>query len=161
MAITVACTEAAATHREREGLRARYTAAVTDTVAAILTGHMGRAADHPAPWRTNPTGRGLTAVDGGSGRYELDTRRARIADLSDDGLGTAEHILGQHLTAKVPDLDGSGGSPAPAARTPASPTTRPCLTCSASGRHVLSRNPHGKVTGLHATVTHITAYTWH
>lgn len=128
--ITAARMEAAAARREWEDLRARYAAAVPAAVAAALAdirdvGPQGNAgivfgpdttpdAERavrsvqrliPRGWLATPEGRRLTAVDGDEGRYEPDARRATVADLGDEGLGTAAHILAQHLAGQLPDLD--------------------------------------------------------
>ncbi|MFP3991009.1 hypothetical protein U9R90_26785 [Streptomyces sp. E11-3] len=128
--IAAARMEAAAARREWEDLRARYAAAVPDAVAAALSGirdfgPQGNAgivfgpdttpdAERavrgvqrliPRDWLATPDGRRLTAVDGDAGRYEPDARRATIADLGDEGLGTAAYTLAQHLTRHQPDLD--------------------------------------------------------
>ncbi|MCZ1014448.1 hypothetical protein [Streptomyces noursei] len=122
--------EAATARREWEELRSRYAAAVPDAVAAALAdirdlGPQGNAgivfgpdstpdAERairdvqrliPRDWLTLPDGRRLTAVDGDTGRYEPDARRATVADLGDAGVGTAAHILAQHLSGQLPDLD--------------------------------------------------------
>ncbi|MFI9588080.1 hypothetical protein ACIHCQ_41295 [Streptomyces sp. NPDC052236] len=44
-------------------------------------------------------------MDGDEGRYEPELPRATIADLADDGLGTAGHALAQHFARHVADLD--------------------------------------------------------
>ncbi|MYW67154.1 hypothetical protein GTY65_24245 [Streptomyces sp. SID8379] len=128
--IEAARAEAATARREWEDLRTRYAAAIPDAVAATLAdvrdlGPQGTAgivfgpggspdAERairdvqqaiPRAWLANRAGRRLTAVEGDSGRYEPATRRATVADLGDDGLGTAAHALGQHLAATMPDLD--------------------------------------------------------
>ncbi|MFD7334914.1 hypothetical protein ACFV98_02775 [Streptomyces violascens] len=128
--IAAARMEAAAARREWEELRARYSAAVPDAVAAALAdirdlgpqGNAGivfgpdttpdaeravRGAQRliPTDWLATPGGRRLTAVDGDEARYEPDARRATIADLNDEGLGTAGYVLGQHLAGHLPDLD--------------------------------------------------------
>ncbi|MGW3626273.1 hypothetical protein [Streptomyces sp. NPDC000880] len=122
--------EASTARREWADLRARYAAAVPDAVAAALTeirdiGPEGNAglvftpdstpdAERsvrgvqrllPRSWLNIPAGRRLTAVDGEEGRYEPELQRATIADLADDGLGTAGHALAQHFAQHVPDLD--------------------------------------------------------
>ncbi|AKN68752.1 hypothetical protein QR97_02090 [Streptomyces sp. PBH53] len=128
--IAAARLEAAAARREWEDLRARYAAAVPEAVASALSdvrslapqGNAGivfgpdTAPDAeravrgvqrviPSDWLAAPDARLLTAVDGDTGRYEPEVRRATIADLNDEGLGTAAHALAQHLAAHVPDLD--------------------------------------------------------
>lgn len=128
--IAAARMEAAAARREWEDLRSRYAAAVPDAVAAALAdvrdlGPQGSAgivfgpdtspdAERavrdvqrliPRDWLATPEGRRLTAVDGDAGRYEPDARRATVADLGDAGVGTAAHVLAQHLAGHLPDLD--------------------------------------------------------
>ncbi|MFJ9416723.1 hypothetical protein ACIRPT_21375 [Streptomyces sp. NPDC101227] len=128
--IAAARMEAAAARREWEELRTRYAAAVPDAVAAALAdvrdlGPQGNAglvfgpdtnpdAERavrdvqrliPRDWLATPDGRRLTAVDGEAGRYEPDVRRATVADLGDEGVGTAAHALAQHLAGHLPDLD--------------------------------------------------------
>ncbi|MFI6686614.1 hypothetical protein [Streptomyces sp. NPDC050485] len=128
--IAAARMEASAARREWEELRSRYAAAVPDAVAAALAGirdlgPQGNAgivfspdttpdAERAVPgaqrliprdWLATPDGRRLTAVDGDEARYEPDARRATIADLDDEGLGTAGYVLGQHLAGHLPDLD--------------------------------------------------------
>ncbi|MFG2986243.1 hypothetical protein ACGFYQ_34165 [Streptomyces sp. NPDC048258] len=128
--ITAARLEASTARREWENLRARYAAAVPDAVAAALAeirdiGPQGDAgivfspdstpdAERavrgvqrllPRAWLSVPAGRRLTAVDGDVGRYEPERQRATIADLADDGLGTAGHALAQHFARHVEDLD--------------------------------------------------------
>ncbi|MDI3407668.1 hypothetical protein [Streptomyces cavernicola] len=128
--IAAARMEVAAARRDWEDLRSRYTAAVPDAVAAALAdvrdlgaqGNAGivfgpdstpdaeRAVRNvqrliPRAWLATPDGRRLTAVDGDAGRYELDARRATVADLGDAGVGTAAHALAQHLAGRLPDLD--------------------------------------------------------
>ncbi|MFG2865472.1 hypothetical protein [Streptomyces sioyaensis] len=128
--IAAARMEVAAARREWEELRTRYAAAVPDAVAAALAdvrdlGPQGNAgivfgpdstpdAERavrdvqfliPGDWLAAPDGRRLTAVEGDSGRYEPDARRATVADLGDRGVGTAAHVLAQHLAGHLPDLD--------------------------------------------------------
>ncbi|NEW73748.1 hypothetical protein [Streptomyces rhizosphaericus] len=128
--IAAARMEAAAARREWDDLRSRYAAAVPDAVAAALAdvrdlGPRGNAgivfgpestpdAERavrdvqrliPRDWLAPPGGRRLTAVDGDVGRYEPDARRATVADLGDGGVGTAAHVLAQHLAGHLPDLD--------------------------------------------------------
>ncbi|MFG2141846.1 hypothetical protein [Streptomyces sp. NPDC048650] len=128
--IAAARMEAAAARREWEGLRTQYAAAVPDAVAAALAGirdlgSQGNAgivfgpdttpeAERavrdaqrliPRDWLAAPGGRRLTAVGGDEGRYEPDTARATIADLGDEGLGTAAYVLAQHFAGQRPDLD--------------------------------------------------------
>lgn len=47
----------------------------------------------------------MTAVNGAQGRYEADGQRITVADLADNGLGTAGHALAQHLAQHLGDLD--------------------------------------------------------
>lgn len=128
--IAAARAEAATARREWEDLRARYAAAIPDAVAATLAdvrdvGPQGTAGlvfgpgsapegersvrivqqAIPRAWLAAPSERRMTVVNGDTGRYEPDTRRATVADLGDDGVGTAAHILGQHLAANLPDVD--------------------------------------------------------
>ncbi|WP_328491297.1 UvrD-helicase domain-containing protein [Streptomyces zaomyceticus] len=122
--------ELASARREYADLRARYAAAVPDAVAAALSdirdmGPEGSSAlvfgpdtdpDAeravrgvqrliPRSWLNSPEGRRLTAVSGSQGRYEPDTQRVTVADLADDGLGTAGHALAQHFARHLGDLD--------------------------------------------------------
>ncbi|MFE2157101.1 hypothetical protein ACFW9M_04720 [Streptomyces lydicus] len=128
--IAAARMEAAAARREWEELRTQYATAVPDAVTAALAdirdlGPQGsadfvfgpdtapdaeravRSAQRliPRDWLATPDGRRLTAVDGDAGSYEPDARRATIADLGDEGLGTAAYVLARHLTGHLPDLD--------------------------------------------------------
>ncbi len=128
--ITAARAEASAARREWADLRARYAAAVPDAVASALAeirdmGPEGNAgivfgpdttpdAERavrgvqrliPRTWLNAPAARRVTAVDGDEGRYEPDTQRITVADLADDGLGTAGHVLAQHLARHLDDLD--------------------------------------------------------
>ncbi|MFD7505394.1 hypothetical protein [Streptomyces sp. NPDC059850] len=128
--ITAARAEAAAARREWADLRAQYAAAVPDAVAAALAEirHMGPEGNAglvfgpdstpdaeravrdvqylmPRAWLNTPAGRRVTAVDGQEGRYEPDTQRITVADLADNGLGTAGHALAQHLARHLDDLD--------------------------------------------------------
>ncbi|WP_158761482.1 hypothetical protein [Streptomyces sp. NRRL S-146] len=128
--IAAARMEATTARREWEELRSRYAAAVPDAVAAALAdvrdlGPQGNTGivfgpdstpdaerairdvqrHMPRDWLAFPDGRRLTAVDGDTGRYEPDARRATVADLGDAGVGTAAHALAQHLAGHVPDLD--------------------------------------------------------
>ncbi|MER6616282.1 UvrD-helicase domain-containing protein [Streptomyces xantholiticus] len=128
--ITGARAELAAARREYADLRARYAAAVPDAVAAALAdirdmGPEGTAAlvfgadtnpDAeravrgvqrliPRAWLNTPEVRRLTAVDGTQGRYEPEGPRITVADLADEGLGTAGHALAQHLARHLGDLD--------------------------------------------------------
>jgi hypothetical protein len=111
-------------------LRSRYAAAVPDAVAATLAdirdiGPEGNAgvvfgpdtnpdAERavrgvqrliPRAWLNTPAARRITAVDGDQGRYEPDTQRITVADLADEGMGTAGHALAQHLVQHLGDLD--------------------------------------------------------
>ncbi|MER5222864.1 hypothetical protein [Streptomyces flaveus] len=128
--ITAARAEAAAARREWAGLRTRYAAAVPDAVAAALAeirdmgpaGNAGlvfgpdttpdaeravRGAQRlvPRSWLNTPEARRVTAVDGDEGRYEPAGQRITVADLADEGLGTAGHALAQHLAQHLGDLD--------------------------------------------------------
>ncbi|MBZ6253607.1 hypothetical protein KVH27_35240 [Streptomyces olivaceus] len=128
--ITAARAEATAARREWADLRTQYAAAVPDAVAAALAeirdlGPEGNAgivfgpdstqdAERsvrgvqrlvPRSWLTTPAARRVTAVDGDEGRYEPDGQRITVADLADDGLGTAGHGLAQHLAQHLDDLD--------------------------------------------------------
>jgi hypothetical protein len=111
-------------------MRARYAAAVPDAVAATLSdirdlgpgGNAGivfgpdtdpdaeravRGVQRlvPRSWLNTRAVRRVTAVDGVQGRYEPETQRITVADLADDGLGTAGHGLAQHLAHHLGDLD--------------------------------------------------------
>ncbi|MEE1764405.1 hypothetical protein [Streptomyces sp. SP18BB07] len=128
--ITAARAEAAAARREWTNLRTRYAAAVPDAVSAVLAeirdmGPEGNAgivfgpdstpdAERavrgvqrlvPRSWLNSPAARRVTAVNGDEGRYEPDGQRITVADLADDGLGTAGHALAQHLAQHLGDLD--------------------------------------------------------
>ncbi|MFF7169669.1 hypothetical protein [Streptomyces pseudovenezuelae] len=128
--ITAARAEAAAARREWADLRAQYAAAVPDAVASTLAeirnmGPEGSAsivfgpdstpdAERavrgvqrlvPRAWLNTPAARRVTAVDGDEGRYEPNRQRITVADLADDGLGTAGHALAQHLAQHLGDLD--------------------------------------------------------
>ncbi|MFE9993520.1 hypothetical protein [Streptomyces avermitilis] len=128
--ITAAQAEVAAARREWADLRARYAAAVPDAVAAALAeirdiGPEGNAgivfgpdttpdAERavrgvqrlvPRSWLNTPAARRVTAVDGDEGRYEPAGQRITVADLADEGLGTAGHALAQHLAQHLGDLD--------------------------------------------------------
>ncbi|WP_406730736.1 hypothetical protein [Streptomyces sp. NBC_01794] len=128
--ITAARAEAAAARREWADLRTRYAAAVSDAVAAALAeirdmGPEGNAgivfgpdstpdAERavrgvqrlvPRSWLNTPAARRVTAVDGDEGRYEPAGQRITVADLADEGLGTAGHALAQHLAQHLGDLD--------------------------------------------------------
>ncbi|MFE1206315.1 hypothetical protein ACFW5V_32030 [Streptomyces sp. NPDC058762] len=128
--ITAARAELAAARREYADLRARYATAVPEAVAAALAdirdvGPEGNAAivfgpDSdtdaeravrgvqrliPRTWLNPPAARRLTAVDGAQGRYEPEGQRITVADLADEGLGTAGHALAQHFARHLADLD--------------------------------------------------------
>ncbi|WP_181800970.1 hypothetical protein [Streptomyces shenzhenensis] len=128
--ITAARAEAVAARREWADLRAQYAAAVPDAVASTLAeirnmGPEGSAsivfgpdstpdAERavrgvqrlvPRAWLNTPAARRVTAVDGDEGRYEPNGQRITVADLADDGLGTAGHALAQHLAQHLGDLD--------------------------------------------------------
>lgn len=128
--ITAARAELAVARREYADLRARYAAAVPDAVAAALAdirdmGPEGNAAIVfrpdtdpdaeravrgvqrliPRAWLNAPAARRVTAVNGAQGRYEAEGQRITVADLADDGLGTAGHALAQHLAQHLGDLD--------------------------------------------------------
>ncbi|MET7573398.1 DEAD/DEAH box helicase family protein [Streptomyces sp. NPDC005492] len=128
--IAAARMEAAAARREWENLRSRYAAAVPDAVAAALReirdmgpgGNAGivfgpdstpdaeravRGVQRlvPRSWLNTPAARRVTAVDGDAGRYEPGSQRITVADLADEGLGTAGHALAQHLAQHLDDLD--------------------------------------------------------
>jgi hypothetical protein len=128
--ITAARAELSAARREYGDLRTRYAAAVPDAVAAALAdvrdmGPEGNAsivfgpdtnpdAERavrgvqrliPRAWLNTPEVRRLTAVDGTQGRYEPEGQRITVADLADEGMGTAGHALAQHLAQHLGDLD--------------------------------------------------------
>ncbi|MEU5748226.1 hypothetical protein ABZ804_22140 [Streptomyces sp. NPDC047726] len=128
--LTTARAELLAARRDYADMRARYAAAVPDAVAAALAdirdmGPEGNAAlvfgpdtdpDAeralrgvqrliPRTWLNTPAARRLTAVDGNQGRYEPDGQRITVADLADEGMGTAGHALAQHLARHIGDLD--------------------------------------------------------
>lgn len=128
--IAAARMEAATARREWEDLRRRYAAAVPEAVAETLAGirdlgPQGNAglvfgpdtapdAEQairtvqrllPRDWLSMPGVRRLTATSGDAGRYEPGVGRATIADLGDEGTGTAAHALGQHLVTHIPDLE--------------------------------------------------------
>ncbi|MFJ2225547.1 hypothetical protein ACIOFY_36595 [Streptomyces anulatus] len=111
-----------------EGLRARYAAAVPYTVVAALAelrdmGPEGSSSlvfepvsDLDAKWALRGVLRliprawladvpAVTAVSGQAGRYEPGAQRITVANLADDGLGTAGHALAQHLARHLGDLD--------------------------------------------------------
>ncbi|MER7951957.1 hypothetical protein ABTY59_31660 [Streptomyces sp. NPDC096079] len=122
--------ELSAARREYADLRARYAAAVPDAVAASLgdireMGPQGiralvfgpdtdpeaeralRGVERflPRAWFNIPQVRGVTAVDGSRGRYEQEGQRITVADLADEGRGTAGYGLAQHLARYLEDLD--------------------------------------------------------
>ncbi|MFC9280976.1 hypothetical protein ACFT09_17830, partial [Streptomyces collinus] len=128
--ITAAQAELSAARREWADLRARYAAAVPDAVAAALSEirDMGPEGSNgivfgpdsdpdaeravrgvqrlvPRSWLSTPAARRVTAVVGDEGRYEADGQRITVADLADEGLGTAAHALAQHLAQHLGDLD--------------------------------------------------------
>ncbi|MFM9629847.1 MULTISPECIES: hypothetical protein [Streptomyces] len=128
--IDTARTELASARREYANLRTRYAAAVPDAVAAALADirDMGPAGDNaivfgpdtdpdaeravrgvqrlvPRAWLNIPQARRLTAVNGDQGRYEPDAQRITVADLADEGMGTAGHALAQHFARHLGDLD--------------------------------------------------------
>ncbi|MFE6639606.1 hypothetical protein ACFVFT_38160 [Streptomyces tendae] len=128
--ITAARAELSTSRREYADLRAQYAAAVPDAVAAALAdirdmGPEGNAAVVfgpdtdpdaeravrgvqrliPRSWLNTTAARRVTAVDGTQGRYEPDGQRITVADLADEGLGTAGHALAQHFAQHLADLD--------------------------------------------------------
>ncbi|MFI7415361.1 hypothetical protein ACIBU0_42675 [Streptomyces sp. NPDC049627] len=128
--ITAARSELAAARREYADLRARYAAAVPNAVAAALADVRDMGPDGanalvfgpdtdpdaeravrgvqrliPRAWFNTPEARRLTAVDGDQGRYEPEGQRITVADLADEGLGTAGHALAQHFARHLGDLD--------------------------------------------------------
>ncbi|MFF8696237.1 hypothetical protein ACF08W_28900 [Streptomyces sp. NPDC015144] len=128
--ITAARSELAAARREYENLRGRYAAAVPDAVAASLADIRDMGPDGanaivfgpntdpdaeravrgvqrliPRTWLNTPEARRLTAVNGDQGRYEPEGQRITIADLADEGMGTAGHALAQHFARHLGDLD--------------------------------------------------------
>ncbi|MCX4976451.1 hypothetical protein [Streptomyces sp. NBC_00620] len=128
--ITAARMELRDARREWGDLRTRYAAAVPDAVAAALAdvremgpeGNAGivfgpdtdpdaeravRGVQHliPRTWLNTPAARRVTAVGGTQGSYEPEGQRITVADLADDGLGTAGHALAQHLAQHIGDLD--------------------------------------------------------
>ncbi|WP_344603923.1 hypothetical protein [Streptomyces glaucus] len=128
--IEAARLELATARREYTDLRARYAAAVPDAVVSALAdirevGPGGSAgivfgpdttADAeravrgvqrvlPRSWFAAGEVRRVTAVDGDEGRYESGAQRITVADLADEGLGTAGHALAQHLARHIGDLD--------------------------------------------------------
>ncbi|MEU1273522.1 hypothetical protein [Streptomyces sp. NPDC005799] len=128
--ITAARAELAASRRDYADMRAQYAAAVPDAVAAALAdirdmgpdGNaaivFGRDTDPdaeravrgvqrliPRAWLNTPEARHLTAVDGTQGRYEPEGQRITVADLADEGMGTAGYALAQHFARHLGDLD--------------------------------------------------------
>ncbi|MFD4795001.1 hypothetical protein [Streptomyces anulatus] len=128
--ITAARAEVTGARNEYEILRARYAAAVPDAVAAALAEIRDMGPDGstslvfgpdtdpdaeravrgvqrlvPRSWLTDAPVRRVTAVNGDAGRYEPQGQRITVADLADDGLGTAGHALAQHLAQHLGDLD--------------------------------------------------------
>ncbi|MEU6460322.1 hypothetical protein [Streptomyces sp. NPDC046976] len=128
--ITAARSELAAARREYADLRSRYAAAVPDAVAASLAdirdmGPEGNAAIVfgpdtspdaeravrgvqqliPRSWLNTPEARRITAVEGTQGSYEPEGQRVTVADLADQGLGTAGFALGEHFAQHLGDLD--------------------------------------------------------
>ncbi|WP_406150733.1 hypothetical protein [Streptomyces anulatus] len=128
--ITAARAEVTGARNEYEILRARYTAAVPDAVAAALAEIRDMGPDGstslvfgpdtdpdaeravrgvqrlvPRSWLDDAPVRRVTAVNGDTGRYEPQGQRITVADLADDGLGTAGHALAQHLAQHLGDLD--------------------------------------------------------
>ncbi|MFD9394155.1 hypothetical protein ACFWBB_26485 [Streptomyces sp. NPDC060000] len=128
--ITAARAELASARREYGDLRTRYAAAVPDAVAAALADirDMGPEGNNaivfgpdtdpdaeravrgvqrliPRTWLNTPESRRLTAVDGNQGRYEPDAQRITVADLADEGMGTAGFALAQHFARHLGDLD--------------------------------------------------------
>ncbi|WP_143052048.1 hypothetical protein [Streptomyces sp. 2131.1] len=128
--ITAARSELASARREYEDLRARYAAAVPDAVAAALADVRDMGPDGanaivfgpgtdpdaeravrgvqrliPRAWLNTPEARRMTALNGNQGRYEPEGQRVTVADLADEGLGTAGHALAQHFARHLGDLD--------------------------------------------------------
>ncbi|MFK0159136.1 hypothetical protein ACIQVK_44585 [Streptomyces sp. NPDC090493] len=128
--ITAARSELAAARREYADLRTRYAAAVPDAVAAALADVRDMGPDGanalafgpdtdpdaeravrgvqrliPRAWLNTPEARRLTAVDGNQGRYEPEGQRITVADLADEGMGTAGYALAQHFARHLGDLD--------------------------------------------------------
>ncbi|MGY1502916.1 hypothetical protein ACW4TU_41180 [Streptomyces sp. QTS52] len=128
--ITAARAEWSTARREYADMRTRYADAVPFAVAAALAdirdmGPEGNAAlvfgpdttpdaeravrgvqrFIPRSWLSTPQVRRITAVDGVQGRYEPDGQRITVADLADEGLGTAGHGLAQHFARHLGDLD--------------------------------------------------------
>ncbi|WP_345670902.1 hypothetical protein [Streptomyces similanensis] len=128
--ITAARAELASARREYADMRAQYAAAVPGAVAAALADVrdmgpegstslvFGPGSDPdaeravrgvqrliPRSWLNTPQARRVTVVDGDAGSYDADGQRITVADLADDGLGTAGHALAQHLAQHLGDLD--------------------------------------------------------
>ncbi|WP_454315410.1 hypothetical protein [Streptomyces phaeoluteigriseus] len=128
--ITAARIELSTARQEYADMRTRYADAVPFAVAAALAdirdmGPEGNAAlvfgpdtnpdaeravrgvqrFIPRSWLSTPEVRRVTAVDGVQGRYEPEGQRITVADLADEGLGTAGHALAQHFARHLGDLD--------------------------------------------------------
>ncbi|WP_411147385.1 hypothetical protein [Streptomyces sp. A30] len=128
--ITAARIELSTARQEYADMRTRYADAVPFAVAAALAGirDMGPEGNAalvfgpdtnpdaeravrgvqrfiPRSWLSTPEVRRVTAVDGVQGRYESEGQRITVADLADEGLGTAGHALAQHLAQHLGDLD--------------------------------------------------------
>ncbi|MFM9647764.1 hypothetical protein ACKI1S_16650 [Streptomyces galilaeus] len=128
--ITAARIELSTARQEYADMRTRYADAVPFAVAEALAGirDMGPEGSNaivfgpdtnpdaeravrgvqrfiPRSWLSTPEVRRVTAVDGDEGRYEPDGQRITVADLADEGLGTAAHALAQHLAQHMGDLD--------------------------------------------------------
>ncbi|MFC7912272.1 hypothetical protein ACWDRX_25150 [Streptomyces nigra] len=59
----------------------------------------------PRAWLNTPATCRATAVDGARDRYEPDGQRITVADLDDEGMGTAGHALALHFARHLGDLD--------------------------------------------------------
>jgi hypothetical protein len=128
--IIAARTELSTARQEYADMRTRYADAVPFAVAAALADirDMGPEGNNaivfgpdtdpdaeravrgvqrfiPRSWLSTPEIRRVTAVNGDQGRYEPDAQRITVADLADDGLGTAGHALAQHFARHLGDLD--------------------------------------------------------
>ncbi|MEU9781496.1 hypothetical protein AB0H92_11065 [Streptomyces phaeochromogenes] len=128
--IDAARTELSTARRQYADLRNRYAAAVPDAVAAALAdirdmGPEGSSAlvfspdtdpDAeravrgvqrliPRAWLNTAVARRVTAVNGAQGGYEPQGQRITVADLADEGMGTAGYALAQHLARHFGDLD--------------------------------------------------------